>query len=100
MMFPSPSNCCTISVSSYSDPIPSSEGDTMTTTATALDAIDVEGAVFNCETGDYTGKTVKSIDGRVFRFLCDTCCSVYQHPLEQKVARNDGTTRPVCKFCK
>jgi len=72
----------------------------MTTTFTALDAIDDEGAVFNCETGDYTGKTVKSFDGRVFRFQCDTCACVYQHPLEQKVARNDGTTRPICKFCK
>jgi hypothetical protein len=67
---------------------------------TADQAIDVDGEVFSTIDGNYTGEKVTSIDGRIFRFMCDTCCSVYQLPLEQKVTLNDGTTRPICKFCK
>ena len=72
----------------------------MDTVFTPNEAIDIDGEVFCSIDGNYTGEKVASIDGRVFRFQCDTCASIYQQPLEQKVARNDGTTRPVCKFCR
>jgi len=70
------------------------------TTYTADQAIDIDGELFSTIDGNYSGDKVTSIDGRIFRFMCDTCCSVYQLPLEQKVTLNDGTTRPICKFCK
>ena len=60
---------------------------------TASDAIDTDGAVFDCNSGIYTGETVKSMDGRLFRFQCYTCCAVYQ--MELAVFENN----PTCKFC-